>query len=351
MKTDTPHCHACWSTFAWRGFFHLLLLASSLFAPIAIAFAEPAASCAQLSPAKLGDGQVGKAGSLPEPEAGSWWSKIVVDTEYDLYYTSVGLHIPLTNAPILDLGNASELEVYRHLFFNSLNPSFLLLEASVFPMPLAGVALKEFTPGFYRAAGIGDDFNLIESITTGFPEPYAASIFVGDIVDFTKKGEKRTGANKGYMGYLFSYSNQHIRRNTLIYDNNYELEWKLKGERNFLDDHLSWSFRIGAKLHENPHIQDALYLGIRRNNLSYNAPFLAWLDNSNLQMRLDFSKSGLNLLRQEYIIGKSYPIKKWQKALTLDIGLIWESPDLYRGRLRHLDRSGLTAVLRPQIAF
>jgi len=351
LKTDTPHCHACWSTVARRGFFHLLLLTSSLFAPIAIAFAEPAASYAQLSPVKHGDGQVGKADSLPEPEAGSWWSKIVVDTEYDLYYTSMGLHIPLTNAPIPDLGTASELEVYRHLFFNSLNPRFLLLEASVFPMPLAGVALKEFTPGFYRAAGIGDNFNLIESITTGFPEPYAATIFVGDIVDFTKEGEKRTGANKGYMGYLFSYSNQHIRRNTLIYDNNYELEWKLKGERNFLDDHLSWSFRIGAKLHENPHIQDALYLGIRRNNLSYNAPFLAWLDNSNLQMRLDFSKSGLNVLRQEYIIGKSYPIKKWQKALTLDIGLIWESPDLYRGRLRHLDRSGLTAVLRPQIAF
>ena len=293
----------------------------------------------------------GKVENAPPKAAEAWWKKLSLVPEYDLYYTSVGLYIPLTDAPIPNLGAASEQEVYRHLFMHSLSPRFLLLEASVNPMPLVGVALKKYEPQFYKQASFGDDFNLIESITTGFPEPYGATIFIGDIVDFIKPGEKAVSGNKGYMGYLFSYSNEHIRRNTLIPDNNYEIEWKMKGERIFRGDHLSWSFRVGAKLHDNPDIKNAVYLGIRRNNMSCNSPFLAWLENTDLQMRLDFSQSDLNLIRQEYLIGKSYPFKKWQSAFKLDVGVIWESPDLYSSKLRYLDRSGFTAVIRPQIEF
>ncbi len=351
MKRAACNRHLRLPALVGRATFCLLTAVMSLFLQSAPVFAAAAGADCLVSEVNSGGGHPDPPESAPPAGPGPWWSRVTVAPDYDLYYTSVGLEIPLTNAPIPNLGTASEQEVYRHLFFNSLHPRFLLLEASVFPMPLAGVALKKFTPDFYRSARIGDDFNLIESITTGFPEPYAATLFVGDIVDFIKPGEKQAGSNKGYMGYLFSYSNQHIRRNTLIYDNNYEIEWKLKGERNFTGEHLSWSFRIGAKLHDNPEIQNALYIGIRRNNVSCNAPFLAWLDNSNVQMRLDFSQTELNLLRQEYIIGKSYPIKKWQKAIGVDVGLIWENPDLYKGRLRYLDRNGITIVLRPQIEF
>ena len=352
MKTDTPYRRLRCSALAGRRL-RLAGLALCVWLHCSILWAAPVAPVGpeQSVPAGQLDGPADKTRKASETTAPSWWSTVIVVPDLDAYYSSLGLHIPLTDAPIPDMGTASEGEVYRQLFLNSLHPRFLLLEASVFPMPLVGVGFKKYTPEFYRAAGIGKDFNLIESVTTGFPEPYAATLFVGDIVDFVKPGEKQVGANKGYMGYLFSYSNQHIRRNTLIPDNNYELEWKLKGERNFPGEHLSWSFRIGAKLHDNPEIQNTLYLGIRRNNVSVNAPFLAWLDNSNLQMRLDFSQSEPKLLRQEYIIGKSYPLKKWQAALSFDVGIIWESPDLYRGQLRYLDRSGVTLVLRPNIEF
>ncbi|MBJ6726757.1 hypothetical protein [Geomesophilobacter sediminis] len=278
-------------------------------------------------------------------------SKVELVPDYDLYYTSLGLHIPLTKAAIPDLGTSSEYNVYRHLFLNSLTPRYLLLEAGVFPMPLTGVGIRKYAPDFYQKMGIGDDFNLIESITTGFPEPYAVSVFVGDIVNFSKPDEKKVGTNKGYMGYLFSYSNEHIRRNILIQDNNYEVEWKMKGERNFQGERLSWSFRVGAKLHENPDITNAIYLGIRRNNLSFRSPFLSWLDNTNMQMRLDFSQPGMELLRQEYLIGKSYPIEGKNYALKLDLGFAWEGANLYTGRLHYLEHSGFTVIIRPNIDF
>lgn len=290
---------------------------------------------------------------VPAPDAKNWLSTVTLVPEYDLYYTSLALEIPLTSAPIPDLGDASETEVYRHLFFHALSPRFLLLEASVFPMPLAGVGVKKWAPHFYDHAGFGDDFNIIESITTGFPEPYAASFFIGDIVNFIKPGEKEAeGINRGYMGYLFSYSNQHIRRNTLIPDNNYEIEWKLKGERNFPGEHLNWSFRIGAKLHDNPDIQNALYVGIKRSNVSVHQPFLAWFDNSSFEVRLDCAQTEATLLRQEYLVGKSYPLPKWKSAMTLQLGFIWENPETYKGRLAYLDsHGGWTFVIRPQIEF
>jgi hypothetical protein len=348
LKIATCHRHYRWSALVRSGFLCLLFCVLSLFSPSRPLFAAEDTCKTKLASA---DNAGEKVDDLPQTYNEDWLSKVVVVPDFDLYYTSLGLHIPLTKDPIPNLGDASESEVYRHLFFHSLNPRFLLLEASVFPMPLAGVGLKKYAPQFYRHAGSGDDFNLIESITTGFPEPYAVTIFIGDIVDFAKPGEKQLAANKGYMGYLFSYSNEHIRRNTLIPDNNYEFEWKLKGERIFRGEQLSWSFRVGAKLHDNPDIKNAVYLGIRRNNMSCSSPFLSWLDNTDLQMRLDFSQSEFTLLRQEYLIGKSYPIKNWQSAFKLDVGLIWESPYLYSNQLRYLDHSGITFVIRPQIEF
>jgi hypothetical protein len=292
--------------------------------------------------------------SVKTPEPGTPDLKppgIELVTDWDLYYSSVGFHIPLTSSPIPDLGDASELAVYQHLLRNFLHPRFLLIEMSVFPMPLAGVAMKKHQKPLYDKAVISDDFNLIESITAGFPEPYAASFFIGDIVSFVKPGEKKVGTNKGYMGYLFSFSNEHIRRNTLIKDKNYEIEWKLKGERSFEDERLSWSFRVGAKIHENRDITDAIYLGMRRNNIGFKSPFLSWLDNTSFQARLDFSQHDLNLLRQEYLVGKSYPLEKMKVALRFDVGMIWETRYQYTGRLSYLDHNGLTVILRPNIEF
>jgi len=48
-----------------------------------------------------------------------------------------------------------------------------------------------------------------------------------------------------------------------------ELEAKLKGDRRSPVKKLSWSFRVGVKLHENPEVVDAAYLGIRRGRVDY----------------------------------------------------------------------------------
>ena len=271
--------------------------------------------------------------------------------ELDPYYTDLGLHIPLTGEPIPNLGAANEMEVYHHLFSHFLVPRFMLLEAAVFPMPVTGVYLKKNNRSFYDSAVLPGDINLIESITAGFQEPYAFSLFLGDMVNFVKPNEQRKGTNKGYMGYLVSIATEHIKKNVLIHDRSYELEWKLKGERNFEDDRLSWSFRFGAKLHEHPDISNVVYIGLRRSNLSFSAPFLSWLDNSSFEVKWDLSLRDGNLVRQEYIVGKKYPFSSSKIAIKLDVGLIWEGNRQYSGTLRTLDHRDLLLVLRPNIQF
>lgn len=310
--------------------------------------------------------QVGAVGTASgQPDAGSererslkeylfgsqqlGWADL--DWELDLYYTNISLNIPLTEAPIQDLSGKGEWEIYSKLFTDSLIPRFLLFEAAVMPLPLAGVALKEYAPGLYNSADLGRDQNVIQWITAGFEEPYAFSVFVGDMVRFTKQGEEQLSSNKGYMGYLCSYSNQHIKNNVLVPDHSLEAEWKLKGERSFKDDKLSWSFRLGAKIHDNPHIADTLYLGFRRSDLDFTVNPFEFLKNSSFEVRWDIGIRHGDLVRQEYVLGKKFPIKSWGVAFKLDAGVIWEDPARYSGPLKNSEASNFTVVLRPNIIF
>ena len=297
-----------------------------------------------------------KTNSQVKPAATTAFVSKKAETEFvwelDPYYSEVSLHIPLTDTPIPEVSDADELKVYRNLFFNSLVPKFMLIEAAVMPMPLVGVATKRYAQDFYKDFNIGSsNFNLLEAVTAGFQEPYAFSIFFGDMVSFVKPGEEKISSNKGYMGYMASYSNQHIKRNVLIPDHNVEAEWKLKGDRFFKDNKLSWSFRLGAKIHDNPNITNTYYIGFRRNNLDFTADFLSFLDNSDIDFRWDFSAKNGNLIRQEYIFGKKFPITSWHVALRMDVGVIWEDSATYSGPLRDQDFQNVTAVIRPNIEF
>jgi len=274
-----------------------------------------------------------------------------LDWETDLYYSNLSLNVPLTDEPIPHLSETGELAIYSRLFFNSLVPRFMLLEAAVMPMPLLGVALKRYTPDFYGTADIGRNQNVIQWITADFEEPYAFSLFLGDMVKFDRPGEQHLSSNKGYMGYLLSYSNQHIKNNVLIPDHSLEAEWKLKGERSFREEKLSWSFRLGAKVHENPNIANTFYVGFRRSDLDFTVNPIEFLRNSTFDMRWDVGAKNGELLRQEYVLGKKIPIRSWGVALKLDVGLIWEDPARYTGALRDTSLSNFTVVLRPNLVF
>ncbi len=272
--------------------------------------------------------------------------------EADPYYTDIGYNVPLTRKPIPTITSDSETVIYRDLIEGSLIPRYLVLEASVYPLPSLGTYIKSHSPHLYRQGELGrSGINLFESATAGFQEPWAVSAFFGNVAKLTRPREKREGNNYGYTGYLFSAGNKHIKDNTLVADDWYEFEWKIKGKLDYPDEKLSWSFRVGAKFNTNKNVNDVTYVSLHRSNLDLRYSFLEWLENANYELRMHFLQSGAQMVRLELIAGKKIPNLDWGFTPTLDIGFVWSSPNEYGGALRDSRGNKTTLVFRPSIEF
>lgn len=290
-----------------------------------------------------------ESSAIPEFEEGKTTEVIL---EFDPYYSDVGVFIPLTSAAIPTITSDSETEIYSKLIKGSAIPRYMLLEASIYPMPILGSYLKKNEPGFYKEWEIGKGgSNFLESITAGFQEPWAVSLFFGNIAKLERPGEPLTGKSWGFTGYLVSAGSKHIKDNIFIADNWYELEWKIKGKRDFPNDKLIWSFRVGGKFHDNPDITNVAYVSIHRSNLNSDLPFLSWIQNAELDFKIHVSQLDGSLTRGEAVVGKKYPISSKNYTPTLNLGLIWSSAKEYSGQLAGSNKNTLTLVFRPSIEF
>jgi len=279
-------------------------------------------------------------------------SKSEVVFEANPYYTNVELNVPLTNVPIPTITSDSEAVIYRDLIRGSLIPRYMVLEASVYPTPWLSSYIKSHSPNLYRQGEIGKSgINLFESATVGFQEPWAVSAFFGNVAKLDRPKEQRQGNNYGYTGYLFSAGNKYIKSNTILPDNWYEFEWKIKGNIDYPDEKLSWSFRIGGHFNENHDVNNVTYISLQRSNLDLRYPFLAWLENANYGLRMHFLQHGGEMVRLELIAGKKMPIEGWRYTPTLDIGVVWTSPHEYSGALQDTRGNTTTLVFRPSVEF
>lgn len=274
-----------------------------------------------------------------------------IELELDAYYSSLGFFIALTDEPIPHMGERKESEIYKALLSKSLIPRFLVIEASVNPMPCLGVYMRENAHEFYNNAQVTSSFNWVKALTAGFEEPYAASFFVGNVIDYDIPGRKDI-TGKGYGGYLVSFGNYHIKDNGLIPDNWSEFEWKIKGDRKSPIKKMGWSFRIGAKIHENPDITDIFYLSFRRSRLDYKSAEHSIFSNSGFEYTFDMDRHTFNSIRHYFFVDKKMPLENRKIAFTLVLGFVWESAKKYSGVLSTgREKDDLQVILRPNIEF
>lgn len=325
----------------------LLLALATALPPAVAAEAPPTVPAAAPAPDASSAAVVTPATS-PRGEVQWLW-------EVDPYYSSAGVEIPLTGTALPDGGRLAERDVYLQLLRDAFRPRLLLLEASLYPLPVFGTWYKRKQRDAYDDLEVGtmggNQLNLVDGVTAGFQEPWALSAFVGNGMQFTRPGAPASARNRGYMGYLVSHGRRHIHQNVLINDNWWEFEWKLKGEREFREEELSWSFRLGVKSHGHPEIADVAYLGLRRSNLDYEGSWLSLLDNSDLELLTEIDLHNGRYLRQEAIVGRKLPLRRWRVALSLDLGVIYEDRAKYTGSLADPDADTLTFVVRPHLRF
>lgn len=266
--------------------------------------------------------------------------------EAGAYYTSAGLYLPLSRDPVPHVGEHGEIDMYWALLPRSPVPRFIVLEASLNPMPCLGLLVRDRYRSFYDRSQLDRNTNLLRAVTAGFEEPWAASLFVGNVVNFDVLGS-RDVQGKGYFGAVFSAGNWHIKDNVAVDDPWLEAELKLKGDRRSPVKKLSWSFRVGVKLHSNADVVDAAFLGIRRSRVDYaDAPW--YVANSGIEYRFDAALDGTPL-RHYFLVDKKWPFRKVAPSIAL--GVLWDKGRSYAGRLAVDTPERVQILLRPNVEF
>ena len=276
--------------------------------------------------------------------------------ELDHYYSCIYYTLGLTEKPIPRQKIKYEGEVYWYMLRNFYLPRYVLFEASAYPLPLAGVYVKRHAGNFYYDSEVVNGLNLVKAATTGFPEPYAASIFLGNVANFVR-GEGETITGKGFSGLLFSYGSLHIVDNIMVQDNWFETELKLKGT-DFRDIHkLSWSYSIGLKKHTNPDISDQFYISVKRNRIDYGEsrmhPFLGFfVRNTEQQFRVDFDMKQIHrgeVTSVMFLVGKNIPIGEGAVTFSLRLGGLKVFRQAYSGELEQDIDKNWSFLIRPTV--
>lgn len=274
------------------------------------------------------------------------------ELQLDPYYSAIGVYNSLTGKPIPHLKGKSETEIYKRLLSKFYMPRTLILEASINPLPYGGTLIRKHNKRFYDDTQVSESLNLVKSVTAGFEEPWAFSIFLGNVVSFDSIKSDFLGKRKGYSGLLLDLGNKHIKDNVLIDDNWAQMELKLKGEQILKDRSLTWSFRVGSKFHEHKDISDSFFLGFRRSRTDFKQSGNFWMNNSGFTYASYFSQTNFKPIKHIFIVDKKFPFKKSRKAFCLGLGFVWESNNKYSGNLAAQDSSpNFQFLIRPNLEF
>jgi len=285
------------------------------------------------------------------------------------FYAPLDWFIPLTSSPMPTIKSQKELVIYGHLLRRFFLPRFIVFELGVYPLPLLGVGIKSWAPKFYDKSEVFDGFNIVKSVTVShYEEPWTASLFLGNVVDFSSQPETvmmTNGTNiivttmismnpyvgKGYSGLLFSYGSHHIKNNDLIADDWLEIELKLKGKR-WKDKALfSWSYRFGGRIHSHDDIKSYYYFGLRREHLDKNFFRFNLFKNSFIDMTFRFDSVGFNFLNMYFMIGKKFPIRGSRLLPELTIGVRYNNESSYNNLLALQDDVQLELIISPMLSF
>lgn len=280
-----------------------------------------------------------------------------ISIELDHYYSCIDYVVALTKQPVPRRKITHEEELYLHMLANFIFPRFILLEVGAYPLPLAGVFVRQEFNNFYNDSDL-NGFNWIKMLTAGYSDPYAVSILLGNVISFEKEGgEGITG--RGFSGFAFSYGHHHIVDNIMVVDDWVEIGLRIKGA-DYQDAHdMSWSYSTGVKFHRNPEIRDQVFFAIYRNRIDYadsdkNLLWKLFVRNAEQQFRVDFSLDNLDIKKPSTIsllFGKHFPIGDGNVTFALRLGAMKVFRDGYVHGLKQDIDHRWSMLLHPMIYF
>jgi len=283
---------------------------------------------------------------------------------FDIYkpFSSFYFHLKRLQAPVA-LRQGDETEIYAQLASRLLFPSYVLFQVTGYPLSALSSYLETNRYDDFRRFDVYQDLNLLRSIGSGFEEPYAFSLLLGNILflaysDSSGKRLKQSGS--ALAGLLISTGKHQIYNNISLHDFWYQIELMLTGSLNEPQRRrIHWNFRIGAKLHDNPFFSDMFTLSVERSHTNWQRVPWSLLKNSVFKYQGHFPfnfRDKTASASQVISYGKKLPITLFHRNmfLTLSLGIRWEKVRNYDHTRHHFEpypNRQLVWLVQPNIEF
>ncbi|MCD6413912.1 MAG: hypothetical protein J7L54_07190 [Elusimicrobia bacterium] len=271
----------------------------------------------------------------------------------DPYYTYASFSYNFAKEELISV-KTGEINLYKNLFKKSLKPTTALLEIFVSPLPYAAAWTKEKHRMTYDRFDLSENSNFLSILSAGEEDPTGVSLFLGKIVPFKPAGGKGGLLGVAYSGYLLTAGKKHFKNNLIYGDTWWQGEWKIKGIRVKRFSKQVWSFRLGAKFHDNPLISDIYYFSLYRDRIDFLPKKFSVWENSNFNIYAGFKKKDFSPVKLLFLLGKNFPkiIKHKKIIYSLSLGVLWEGTNRYSGEMKDTNKNPtLQFILRPNVKF
>ena len=254
--------------------------------------------------------------------------------------------------------NRREDHYYWRVLRHVLMPRFWILGLDVKPVALAGVLTKEFAPEVYETAEIRPGMNLVQSVSEGWPDPGALTLFLGDAIKVIDDDDEIAGRERA--GLALAIGAGHIVNNLIYPDVWFEPSLRLTGEFISRSRDMEWNFVVGMRFHASRNVRNVLFCEILRNRIDRH--YYGWhpLRNTSLEYRLDLSPARLLETGEVYgdgavnntlLVGKRWPVRRGRNTLGLKLGAGYQWSNGYSGRMKRASEPGWTFLMRPMFSF
>ena len=261
-------------------------------------------------------------------------------------FASCFLNLKRYQRPIA-LQRSEEIGIYKKLGQQIFFPSYLLFQTTAYPLSALSSYLETDHINYFDKFQLFNDINILRSIGAGFEEPYAFSIFLGNILFlayYDSSQIKRRQSGSALAGFLITTGRHQIYNNIYIYDEWYQFELMLIGNLNEpLTRRISWNFRIGARFHENRLLRNMFTLSIERSHTDWRKTGWSFVKNSVFKYQGLFPMPSTNdktpSATQLFLYGKKFPLNLFDRKVffILSLGLRWEWVRFYNHDLKEFN--------------
>jgi hypothetical protein len=284
---------------------------------------------------------------------------------FDIYkpFASIYFNLNRMQKPVA-LQKGGEGEIYLRLGRRLIFPGYLLFQITGYPLSALSSYLETDYYNTYNRFNLYSDLNILRSVGVGFEEPYAFSVFLGNILylayqDSLANRLKQSGSALG--GFLISTGKHQIYNNIYLHNSWYQIELMLVGNLNEPKRRkILWNFRIGAKFHQNEFLRDMFTLSIEHSHTDWRSTGWSLVKNSifkyQAHLPIPLYEDKTHAASHLIFYGKKFPVNLYHTRvlLVLGFGIRWEWIRFYDHNLARFDpdpKSQLIWLIQPNVEF